>query len=150
MFELNLPKAELKLANRAGKPCIWDAFRKKWLQLTPEEYVRQHFMSFLCAHRMYPASLVSIERGIAAHALARRTDIVVYDCEQQPFILVECKAPYVPINQSTLEQASAYNKTIKAPYLCVTNGLVHAYFKIDHEKAHYVQIEELPLYIRQM
>ena len=146
MFELNLPKADVKLANRNGKPSIWDFVRKKWILLTPEEYVRQHFLHFLIQHLNYPASLVSIERGLAVMRLARRTDIVLYDRERNPHILVECKAPQVKLTKETLEQASAYNLTLKAQYLCVTNGLEHAFFKIDFEESSYEQIECLPFF----
>lgn len=147
MFELNLPKAEVKLANRNGKPAIWDFVRKKWLQLTPEEYVRQHFIHYLVAHLGYPASMISIERGLAVNQLTRRSDLVVYNQAREPFILVECKAPQVKLSKDTLEQASAYNLTFKAQYLCVTNGLEHAFFEIDFAKAEFKQLDVLPRYI---
>lgn len=146
MFELNLPKAEIKLANRNGIPSIWDQVRKKWLQLTPEEYVRQHFIHYLIHSLQYPASLISIERGLQVIQLSRRTDIVVYDNSGQPFLLIECKAPQVPLSQITMEQVSAYNLTIKAPYLAVTNGFQHYFFKIDFERASFEQLEDLPLF----
>jgi len=146
MFELNLPRAEVKLANRNGKPAIWDFVRKKWLQLTPEEYVRQHFIHYLVLHLQYPASRISIEKGLEVVRLSKRSDIVVYNQEGQPTILVECKAPQVRLSKDTLEQASAYNLTLKAKYLCVTNGLEHAFFRIDFEKGISEQLEQLPVY----
>ena len=149
MFELNLPKAALKLSNRDGKPCIWDAFRKKWLQLTPEEFVRQHLIHYLCNVLQYPGRHISIERGVTKQTMQRRTDIVVYNSRRQPHILIECKAPFVNVNQSVIEQASAYNTTLKAPYLCVSNGIVHACFRIDHLSGTYRQIDMLPEYTRE-
>ena len=146
MFELNLPKAEIKLENRNGKPAIWDHVRKKWLQLTPEEYVRQHFIYYLIHSLHYPASLISIERGLEVIRLARRTDIIVYDKLGMPFLLIECKAPQVPLSRLTMEQVAAYNLTTKAPYLAVTNGLQHYFFKIDFESVSFTQLEHLPLY----
>ena len=146
MFELNLPKAEIKLENRNGKPSIWDHVRKKWLQLTPEEYVRQHFIHYLIHSLQYPASLISVERGLQVIKLSRRTDIIVYDKAGQPFLLIECKAPQVPLSRITMEQVAAYNLTIKAPYLAVTNGFQHYFFKIDFEKASFEQLEHLPLF----
>ena len=146
MFELNLPKADVKLANRNGKPAIWDFVRKKWLQLTPEEYVRQHFIHYLVAHLGYPASMISIEKGLEVNRLTRRSDIVIYIQAREPFILVECNAPQVRLSKNTLEQASAYNLTFKAQYLCVTNGLEHAFFEIDFEKSEFKQLDVLPRY----
>ncbi len=146
MFELNLPKADVKLANKNGKPSIWDLVRKKWIQLTPEEYVRQHFMNYLIEHLQYPATMISIERGLEVSRMARRSDIVVYNQERKPHILIECKAPQIRLSKDTLEQASAYNLTLKAPYLCVTNGLEHAFFRIDFETASSEQIDVLPIY----
>jgi hypothetical protein len=147
MFELNLPKADVKLTNRNGKPAIWDFVRKKWLQLTPEEYVRQHFIHYLVAHLGYPASMISIEKGLEVNRLSRRSDIVIYNQARQPFILVECKAPQVRLSKDTLEQASAYNLSFKAQYLCVTNGLEHAFFQIDFEKNEFKQLDVLPKHI---
>ena len=144
MFELNLPKAAIKLGNQKGKPSIWDAVRKKWLQLTPEEYVRQYFLHYLTNDLSYPASLISIERSLEVIRLAKRFDIVVYNSDGKPHILVECKAPQVKISQETLEQASAYNLTLKAPYLAVTNGLEHFYFSIDFVKNSFSRLEALP------
>jgi hypothetical protein len=146
MLELNLPKAEIKLENRNGMPSIWDHVRKKWLQLTPEEYVRQHFIHFLISTHKYPASMISVEKGLDVLRLAKRTDIVVYDNSGAPFLLIECKAPQVTIDQWTLEQVSAYNLTLKAPYVAVTNGLRHYFFKIDFEKTTSLRMEHPPVY----
>lgn len=144
MFELNLPKAEIKLENRNGKPSIWDQTRKKWLQLTPEEYVRQHFVHYLIHTLGYPASLISIERGIEVVRLSRRTDIVVYDKKGHPFLLIECKAPQVTLTHMTSEQIAAYNLTIKAPYLAMTNGFHHYFFQIDFASSSFSAISQLP------
>jgi hypothetical protein len=146
MLELNLPKATIRMENKDGKPSIWDAFRKKWLVLTPEEYVRQHFLHYLCAELQYPASLVSVERGLDVNILAKRTDIVVFGRNRQPHILIECKAPQVKISQQTLEQASVYNLKLKAPFLAVTNGIEHHYFRIHFETNSFQSIPLLPTY----
>ncbi|HAR19681.1 MAG TPA: type I restriction endonuclease subunit R, partial [Cytophagales bacterium] len=114
MFKLNLPEAPLKFSNRNGKPTIWDFVRKKWLILTPEEYIRQSFLHYLMQHLHYPASLLSVERGLEVLRLSKRTDIVVYDNAGQPHILVECKAPQIKISKHALQQTSIYNLAVKA------------------------------------
>ena len=146
MFKLNLPEAPLKFSNRNGKPTIWDFVRKKWLVLTPEEYIRQSFLHYLMQHLHYPASLLSVERGLEVLRLSKRTDIVVYDNAGQPHILVECKAPQIKISKHALQQTSIYNLAVKARYLCVTNGLEHVFFQIDYAQGSFKQIKELPMH----
>ena len=146
MFDLNLPKADIKMVIKGGKPYILDFVRKKWLILTPEEYVRQNFISYLIYHLHYPSSLISVERGVKLNSLLSRSDIVVYNQNRVPSILIECKAPQIQIGQSTLEQASKYNLKLKAEFLCVTNGLAHAFFKINFEEGNYLKLVELPKY----
>lgn len=97
-------------------------------------------------HLHYPASLLSVERGLEVLRLSKRTDIVVYDNTGQPHILVECKAPQIKISKHALQQTSVYNLAVKAKYLCVTNGLEHAFFKIDYQLASFEQIKELPMH----
>ncbi len=149
MFDLNLPKADIKMVHKAGKPFILDLIRKKWLALTPEEYVRQNFIWYLVHHLHYPTSHISVERGIKINKLLSRSDIVVYNQNRLPYILIECKAPQIKISQNTLEQASKYNLQLKAEYLCVTNGLEHAFYHINFETARYQRLENLPGYLPQ-
>ena len=150
MFELNLPKADIKMVGKNGKPYILDFVRKKWLILTPEEYVRQNFISYLINQLHYPSSLISVERSVKINMLSSRSDIVVYNQDRSPHILIECKAPQVKISQIALEQASKYNLKLKAEYLCVTNGLEHAYYKINFEESKYFKLEELPIFSPQI
>ena len=147
MFDLNLPKADIKMVHKNGKPYILDLVRKKWLTLTPEEYVRQNFIWYLIFHLHYPPTLISVERGVKVNRLLNRSDIVVYNQNRLPHILIECKAPQVKITQDTLEQASKYNTKLKAEYLCVTNGLEHAFYHINFEYSKYRRLESLPTYV---
>jgi len=147
MFTLNLPPADIKMVSMDGKALIQDIVRKRWLVLTPEEYVRQNFVSYLINHLNYPGSLISIERGLKVNKLNSRSDIVVYNNEKLPWILIECKAPQVKITQATLEQASKYNLKLKAEYLCVTNGLDHSFYRINFASLSYTRLENLPFFI---
>ncbi|MBC7390027.1 MAG: type I restriction enzyme HsdR N-terminal domain-containing protein [Opitutaceae bacterium] len=147
MFDLNLPKADIKMVYKNSKPYILDLVRKKWLLLTPEEYVRQNFIWYLIHHLRYPVSLISVERGVKVNRLLNRSDIVVYNQHSLPQILIECKAPQVKITQDTLEQASKYNTKLKAEFLCVTNGLEHAFYRINFENSQYERLKNLPTYL---
>lgn len=113
----------VRLKKRANGLFIFDSIRKKWLSLTPEEWVRQHVLNFLTTEKQIPPSIISVEKEIVLNELRKRYDIVVYDRNHKPWLVVECKAPYVALNENTLEQAKRYNLTIAAPYLMITNGV---------------------------
>lgn len=122
MVKLNLPEFDYKLKKAEGKVWIFDVIRKKYIVLTPEEWVRQHFVHFLVAHRKYPRSLIRLEGGLSYNQMRKRTDIVVFDRYGGPWMVIECKAPDLPISTSTLQQVSTYNATHKAKYIAVVNG----------------------------
>ena len=124
MLELNLPKYRYKLEQRGGKLAIFDPIRKKFIVLTPEEWVRQHFINLLNNHLGFPRSLTSVETGLKYNSLSKRSDIMVLDKNLNPLVLVECKAPSVAINESTVRQLAIYNKVCEARLLVVTNGMV--------------------------
>ncbi|MBX2953438.1 MAG: type I restriction enzyme HsdR N-terminal domain-containing protein [Leadbetterella sp.] len=134
----------LKTKTEDGITYVYDIIRKKYLVLTPEEKVRQTFLHFLVSELGFPASLIRTELGTRYHALAKRTDILVFDKTGQPYMLVECKAADVKISAKVIEQASRYNRTLKAPYLCVTNGRNTYCFRIDFESGDTTQLESLP------
>src|SRR4051812_7298038 len=134
MIALNLPEFEYKIREIEGKLYIFDVLRRKYVFLTPEEWVRQHFVHLLINEYQYPKSLLKNEGGLTYNRLTKRTDIVVYDREGKPFMVIECKGANIPISQSTFEQAAQYNHTLKAPYLTVTNGLQYYCVAIDHTK----------------
>ncbi len=125
MQRLNLPTYSFNIKSEAGQDWIFDALRKKWLLLTPEEWVRQHFVRYLMEDRGYPDSLIAIERAVKISGRLLRFDLLVFSRSGVPWMLVECKAPEVVINQLVFDQVSAYNLNLGAPYLVVTNGITH-------------------------
>ena len=143
MQELNLPFYNITLKEENGKQFIYDDIRKKYLSLTPEEWVRQNFIKYLISEKNVPASLIVIEKGLKLNELSKRADILIYK-DSSPILLVECKAPKVKITQDTFDQISRYNLTFKVPYLIVTNGLNHYCCKIDFDKNCYTFLEEIP------
>lgn len=129
--ELNLPSYEPRIGLVDEKHVIFDSIRCQYVRLTPEEWVRQHFLQYLTSACRYPASLMAVEKGFEYQNMSRRADIVVHDRSGRPFLMVECKAPNVPISQSTFDQVSRYNRAVKARFLAVTNGLKHYCWTIE-------------------
>ncbi len=144
MVPLNLPAFDIKLVEIEGKIHVFDIYRKKHLLLTPEEWVRQHFVNLLVKHYQYPSGLIKMEGGLTYNRLKKRSDIVVFDAEGNPFLLVECKAADVPLTQSVIEQASRYNLTLKCPFVVVTNGMKTFCFQVDFEENSFIQCMDLP------
>lgn len=130
-----------------GKQYIYDIIRKKNLLLTPEEWIRQHFIYLLIEFYKYPKSLIQIEGGLKYNNLSKRTDILVYDRNGNPFLLVECKAEGVPINNLVLEQVSRYNLMLKSKYYCVTNGKSTFCFEVDIANGTTVQLKDIPAFL---
>lgn len=122
---LNLPEFTFSVREQGQSKQIFDSVRKRFVALTPEEWVRQHFLRFMIEFRMYPPSLIAIERSVKVNNLSQRADIVVYNREGKPWLLIECKAPSVKISHDTFLQAARYNLTLQVPYLALTNGLEH-------------------------
>lgn len=141
---LNLPSFDHKITESDGKFMIFDIIRKKNIVLTPEEWVRQHVIHLLISHYGYAKSLFRVERSTTYNSLEKRTDIVTFGRNGKPHLLVECKAPEIAINQLVIEQASRYNKTIEAPFLCVTNGLKTFCFSINFDTEAIEQLADLP------
>ncbi len=125
MDKLNLPRFDAKIKKEEGKPWIFDIIRKKYIVLTPEEWVRQHFIHHLIADFQYPRSLFKIESGLTFNTLQKRSDIVVCDRAAKPWMLVECKSPAIKLSQKAFNQIAVYNMSVGAKYLAVTNGMVH-------------------------
>jgi len=146
MQKLNLPTYKFKLKSSENKTLIFDNLRKKYLVLTPEEWVRQHYVSFLIEEKKYPVSLIALEKQLTINNRKKRTDILIFNKEGKPDIIVECKAPYIKIAQDTFDQIARYNLKLKANYLIVTNGLQHFYCKMDFEYETYIFLKEIPNY----
>jgi hypothetical protein len=145
MVQLNLPPFEYKVTKIGEKPHIFDIIRRKYLLITPEEWVRQHVLHWLINHHRYPKSLIRTESGLQYNQLAKRTDILVYDREGKTFMLAECKAAHIPLTETVLEQAIRYNAILQAPYLLISNGLEHFLFKIQQGEV--IRLEEIPAYL---
>ncbi|MDP1799845.1 MAG: type I restriction enzyme HsdR N-terminal domain-containing protein [Bacteroidota bacterium] len=120
---LKYPLFNTKLKKQKGQTFIFDEVRKKWLLLTPEEWVRQHLIHYLILEKKYPVSLISIEKEIILNDLKKRYDIVIYNKQLMPVVVIECKAPYIELDKNVVEQALRYNLIIKAKYLMISNGV---------------------------
>jgi len=144
MEQLNLPPADLKLINDNGLVKVLDPYRKKYVKLTPEEYVRQSFLSFLTNNLSYPLALTAVEHLVEINGLKQRADIVIYDRSFRPYLIVECKATSVPITQEVFAQALRYNTRLGVKYLIVTNGLKHYCAEIADGKA--IFLKEVPVW----
>lgn len=144
---LNLPPYPFKITQRDDVVFIFDELRKKHLVLTPEEWVRQHFIQDLIIDKKFPKTLIQIEGGLVLNQLQKRSDILVYNTSGEKLMLIECKAPKVKITQSVFEQASRYNSIHQAKWIVLTNGLQHIYAKMDLKTGSFVFIEEMPFYL---
>jgi len=143
---LNLPFHPFKITQKDGLHYIFDEIRKKHLVLTPEEWVRQHFIKYLINEKQFPSTLMQIEGGLNLNQTKKRSDILIYANSGEKLMVVECKAPSVIITQATFDQAARYNSVYKAKWLTITNGLNHYYAQIDHENKNFVFFDELPFY----
>ncbi len=143
---LNLPNFNFKIKTEANKQLIFDTIRKKYVVLTPEEWVRQNFIRFLVEEKQYPASLIAVEKKVDVNLLPQRSDIVLYNRQLKPVIIVECKATNVKITQAVFNQIARYNMTLRVPFLVVTNGLKHYCCEMDYEKRSFRFLEDIPAY----
>jgi len=143
---LNLPSFEFTIKTENGKKYILDLIRKMYLALTPEEWVRQNFIAYLVQVKNFPKGLISIEKKVDVNSMNQRTDIVVYDRSANPLIIIECKSTDVKLTDKVFEQIARYNKTIKAKYLIVTNGLTHYCCKMNYKTQSWEFTTEIPDY----
>ncbi|MEJ7693717.1 type I restriction enzyme HsdR N-terminal domain-containing protein [Daejeonella sp.] len=149
MFEptsLNLPRYPFRLKQDGDTTHIFDEIRKKFLVLTPEEWVRQHFIQFLIKEKKYPRSLIKLEGGLKLNSIQKRSDILLFDTAGEKIVLVECKAPSVKISQAAFDQVARYNFVHRVKFIVVSNGLQHFCAEIDFEEESYKFLEELPEY----
>ena len=147
MQALDLPPFEAKIRqNSANISEIWDELRRKYVVLTPEEWVRQHVAHYLMAHLAYPRGLLSLERGHRYNQRQKRTDLVALGPAGQPLLLVECKRPTVAITPAVARQAATYNQTLRAPFLLLTNGLTHYCWRADFAQEVNERLAEIPTY----
>lgn len=134
MVQLNLPSYPFRIRTEGQSKEIFDSLRGKYVALTPEEWVRQHFIVFLRDSLKYPSGLISVEKGFEVNSRKKRADIVVYNAETTPWMVVECKAPTVKLTEEAFFQASSYHEKLSVKYMVVTNGLQHFCCKFDRGK----------------
>jgi hypothetical protein len=147
--QLNLPQYSFRVTGREGSEMIFDAIRKKWVRLTPEEWVRQNFVRYLIEEGGYPPGLIGIEVMFRLNNLRKRADILVHNRRGEPVMIVECKAPDVPVaeNEKVREQIGVYNMEFRVPYVMITNGITHYSFRYDADSNKYEYMLVIPLYI---
>ena len=146
MQELNFPKFSFRFKNSENKVSIFDAIRKKFVVLQPEEWVRQHCIQYLINDKGYPKSLISVEKELKINQLKKRYDVVVYNKDGSIHLIVECKAPEIEIKQATFDQISRYNLELNATYLMLTNGINHYYCQMDFDGEKYQFLKDIPHY----
>ncbi|MEX0996537.1 MAG: type I restriction enzyme HsdR N-terminal domain-containing protein [Flavobacteriaceae bacterium] len=146
MQQLDFPKYNFRFKSSENKISIFDEIRKKFVILTPEEWVRQHVVQFLICEKHYPKSHINVEKEIILNQTRKRYDVVIYNRDGSIFLVVECKAPQTPISQDTFDQIARYNLSLNATYLMVTNGLSHYYCQLDYKNEKYRFLEEIPQY----
>jgi hypothetical protein len=142
MIKIDYPRYQPKIKKERSVEFIFDEMRKRWVVLTPEEWVRQNFLQYLTKIKSYPASLIAIEKEIALGELKKRFDIVVYDKNSKPWMIVECKEMNVSLDRSVLDQVLRYNIPMQVPYLVITNGS-HC-FAFENKDGQLVELSELP------
>lgn len=143
---LHLPAFNYKLKSNENKTYIFDDIRKKYVLLTPEEWVRQHIVHYLINVKSYPKSLINIEKQLLVNNLKKRTDIIVFTNTGSPLIVVECKAPSVKISQKAFDQIARYNLKLQSKYLMVSNGIRHYFAQLDPINESFVFLKDIPKY----
>ena len=146
MHSLNLPAFDTKIAVRDGKRLIFDVIRRRYVALTPEEWVRQHFVHFLIAYKGYPQTLMANEVQVQLNGTRKRCDTVLYRRDLSARMIVEYKAPDVQITQAVFDQITRYNMVLRVKYLIVTNGLQHYCCRIDYRTQTYTFLPSIPDY----
>ena len=145
-MELNLPPFDIRLRDQAGRRQVFDVLRRRYVALTPEEWVRQHFVHFLIGHKGYPKGLLANEVELRVGEKRLRCDSVVYDRSLRPLMIVEYKAPDIAITQRVFRQISAYNLLLRVDYLVVSNGLSHYCCRMDYDRQTYTFLTGIPPY----
>ncbi|MDP2162410.1 MAG: type I restriction enzyme HsdR N-terminal domain-containing protein [Flavobacterium sp.] len=144
MQKLNFPTFNFRFKNSENKVSIFDEVRKKFVILTPEEWVRQHVVHYLIVEKKYPKALINVEKQIIQNGITKRYDVVAFKPDGSIYLLIECKAPEIKLNQTTFDQLARYNLILNATYLMVTNGLNHYFCEIDFEQSKYNFLRDLP------
>jgi hypothetical protein len=144
MQKLNLPEYSFRFKNSGGKEFVFDALRKKFVRLSPEEWVRQNFVQFLITEKNYSPALIAVEAGVKVNNNPQRADMLVFDRTGSPILVAEFKAPEVKINQQTFDQVVRYNMMLKVKFLIVSNGLQHFCCSINYAENSYAYLPDIP------
>ena len=150
MQELQFSSYTFRFKSNENKTLIFDIIRKKFVVLTPEEWVRQHVVHFLISEKKYPLLHIYVEKQLKLNDTIKRYDVVVFNADGSIYIIIECKAPSIKINQKTFDQIARYNFVLKADYLMITNGLDHYYCKMDFNNEKYDFLKDIPKYVSQL
>ncbi len=146
MQQLNFNSYDFRFRNTEGRISIFDEIRKKFIILTPEEWVRQNVVQYLLQEKKYPKSYINVEKVIKINGLVKRYDVVVFQPNGKLFLLVECKSTDIAINQTTFDQIARYNMVLESEYLMVTNGINHYFCQMDYQNEKYNFLKELPAF----
>jgi hypothetical protein len=146
MQQLNFPAYGFRFKSSENNISIFDPIRKKFIILTPEEWVRQHVIQFLIVEKKYPKSLINVEKMVVLNEMKKRYDVVVFNSDGSIHLIVECKSPQIEITQETFDQIARYNLSLNSTYLMVTNGLQHYFCQMDYENQAYVFLKDIPLH----
>lgn len=144
MLQLNLPQYSFRIKKQNEKLVIFDSQRKRYVALTPEEWVRQNFIRFLIEEKGYPAAYLAIEKQLNMNGMKKRCDAILYNEHAQPFLIIELKAPNVAISQATFDQVAVYNAKLKVDFFIISNGIEHYCCKVNLETARYEFFPEIP------
>ncbi|MDD4197875.1 MAG: type I restriction enzyme HsdR N-terminal domain-containing protein [Paludibacter sp.] len=144
MWQLNLPTYKFNTKKSGDKIFIFDSQRKKYVSLTPEEWVRQNFIRFLIDEKNYPAALIATETQILINGMRKRCDAIVFDRQMNPIIIIEFKSPFVPISQETFDQVAVYNFKLDVSVFILSNGYQHFFCRIKPDKTGYEIRQEIP------
>ena len=146
MLPLNLPNFPIKLSQKDGKTYVWDPIRRKYVSLTPEEWVRQHFVNFLITQNNYPQERLANEVSIKLNTLSKRCDTVIYNAFLEPLMIIEYKAPFIELTRAVFDQIARYNQVLHVPCLTVSNGIQHICCRIDYGQQTYSFLKNIPTY----
>ncbi len=144
MQKLHFPQPDLRIRGDKDALSVWDIVRKKWVALTPEEWVRQHLVHYLIESRGWSQGLLAVEKPLLVNSRSRRADLVAYNNSMHPVLLAECKAPEIPIDQAVLDQAVLYNRSLRVEYLLITNGLHTSCCRMTGESTEIQWLNDIP------
>jgi type I site-specific restriction endonuclease len=147
MQNLNLPEFNIPIKKENGKSYVFDEIRKKYIVLTPEEWVRQNFIVFLVREKKYPLTLMAVEKKVNVNGQPQRFDLLIYNRNGQPLLIAEFKAPKVKVSQAAFDQAVRYNMALKVKYIVISNGLQHFICHINYSANNYFYLKEIPEYV---